>query len=136
MTAHLAGYTAESLARNPLHFGGLLETFVVAELRKQAGWSEARVSLFHYRTTTGREVDVVLEDAAGRLVGIEVKASHSVTAKDFAGLDALQQDASGRLQMAVVLYAGERAISFGSAKLAMPISALWRYTPTAASGAK
>jgi predicted AAA+ superfamily ATPase len=136
LAAHLAGHTVESLARNPLHFGGLLETFVVAELRKQAVWSEARVSLFHYRTTTGREVDVVIEDAAKRLVGLEIKASHSVTAKDFAGLDALEQDAGGRLQRAVVLYAGERAVSFGSGKSAIPISALWRCTPSAASGAE
>jgi predicted AAA+ superfamily ATPase len=136
LACHLAGHTAESLERNPIHFGGLLETFVVAELRKQAAWSEIRVNLFNYRTTTGREVDVVLEDAARRLVGIEIKASHSVAAKDFAGLDALEQDAGGRLQMAVVLYAGEQTISFGGGKSAMPISALWRCKSAAASDVK
>jgi predicted AAA+ superfamily ATPase len=126
LAAHLAGHTAESLSRNPVHFGGLLETFVVGEVRKQAAWSDTRVRLYHYRTTTGREVDLVLEDAAGRLAGIEVKAAGAVSAKDFAGLDALAEDSGGGLRAGIVLYAGEQVVSFGTGKLAMPISALWR----------
>ena len=108
LTAHLAGHTAESLTRNPVHFGGLLETFVVGEVRKQAAWSDTRVRLYHYRTTTGRDVDLVLEDAAGRLAGVEIKAAGSVSAKDFAGLDALAEDSGGRLGAGIVLYAGGR----------------------------
>ncbi len=126
LAAHLAGHTAESLARNPVHFGGLLETFVVGEVRKQAAWSDTRVRLFHYRTTTGREVDLVLENAAGLLVGIEVKAAGAVCAKDFVGLDALAEDSGGRLRAGIVLYAGAQAVAFGDGRFAMPISALWR----------
>lgn len=33
------------------------------EIRKQATWSETRPELFHYRTQTGQEVDLLLEDA-------------------------------------------------------------------------
>lgn len=99
---------------------------MVGEVRKQAAWSDTRVRLYHYRTTTGREVDLVLEDAAGRLAGIEVKAAGAVSAKDFAGLDALAEDSGGGLRAGIVLYAGEQVVSFGTGKLAMPISALWR----------
>ncbi len=53
--------------------GALLENFVVAELTKQITWSQPRVKLFHARTTAGIEVDCLLEDAAGRIVGIEIK---------------------------------------------------------------
>jgi predicted AAA+ superfamily ATPase len=126
LTAHLAGHTAESLTRSPVHFGGLLETFVVGEVRKQAAWSDTRVRLYHYRTTTGREVDLVLEDAAGRLAGVEIKAAGSVSAKDFAGLDALAEDSGGRLGAGIVLYTGAQVVAFGSGKHAMPLSALWR----------
>jgi predicted AAA+ superfamily ATPase len=126
LAAHLAGHTLESLTENPMHLGGLLETFVVSELRKQATWAEARVKLFHYRTASGREVDIVLEDAAGRVVGLEVKAARSVTAKDFAGLDALAEQADGRLCAGVVLYGGDQVVSFGSNKLALPMERLWR----------
>ncbi len=65
------------------------------EVRKDAGWSEA-VDLFHYRTQTGQEVDLVLEDAAGRLVGIEVKASATITLDDFKGCAISPKPLAGR----------------------------------------
>ena len=63
----------------------LLEVFVAMELRKQATWAETPVSLHHFRTAAGREVDLVLEDDAGRIVAIEVKASASFGKRDTAG---------------------------------------------------
>jgi len=62
LTAHLAGITRLSLDRDPVFFGHLFENFVVNALYKQIGWSDSRVNLYHYRTTTGREVDILLED--------------------------------------------------------------------------
>lgn len=126
LAAHLAGATRESLVRDPVFFGHLLETFVVSELRKQIGWSDGRVNLYHYRTTTGREVDIVLEDAAGQLVGLEVKASSTVVQKDFSGLAAMSEDSGGRFVRGIVLYSGEQAVSFGERHVALPLSALWR----------
>ncbi|MCK5922152.1 MAG: ATP-binding protein, partial [Methylococcales bacterium] len=46
LAAHLAGITHQSLDRDPVFFGHLLETFVVSELRKQIGWSGGRVNLY------------------------------------------------------------------------------------------
>ncbi len=63
--------------------GPLLENFVAVELMKQISWSDSRVSLYHYRTTAGKEVDFVLEDRGGGVVGIEVKLAASVQARDF-----------------------------------------------------
>jgi len=54
------------------------------------GWTPALRKLYHFRTAMGREVDLVLEDEAGRLVGVEVKASTSVCADDFRGLQTLR----------------------------------------------
>jgi len=45
-------------------------------------------TLFHFRTHDGREVDLVLEDARERVVGLEVKATSTASASDFAGLRA------------------------------------------------
>lgn len=126
LAAHLAGITHQSLDRDPMFYGHLLETFVVSELRKQMGWSQARVTLYHYRTTTGREVGIVLEDAAGRLVGMEVKASSTVERKDFSGLDALSEDMGSRFVRGLVLYSGKQAVSFSGNYVALPISALWQ----------
>ncbi len=127
LATHLIGHTRKALANDPTLFGHLLESFVVGELRKQATWSETRVGIYHYRTATGQEVDIVLENgAAGPLVGIEVKASATVTNKDFSGLRALAEAAGDRFQRGVVLYTGEQSVSFGSNMAALPISSLWR----------
>jgi predicted AAA+ superfamily ATPase len=126
LAAHLAGITHQSLDRDPMFFGHLLETFVVSELRKQMGWSQTRVNLYHYRTTTGRAVDIVLEDAAGRLVGMEIKASSTVGRKDFSGFDALSEDMGSRFVRGIVLYSGDQAVSFADNYVALPVSALWQ----------
>jgi predicted AAA+ superfamily ATPase len=128
LTAHLAGVTHQSLDRDPVFFGHLFENFVVNELRKQTGWLGSRVSMHHYRTTTGREVDILLEDAAGRLVGLEVKASATVVRKDFSGFDALSEDTGRQFVRGIVLYTGEQSVAFGENYMALPISAMWRMT--------
>lgn len=71
--------------------GRALENFVVTELRKQSSAGKTKPQLFHFRTESDQEVDVVLEDAAGRLVGVEVKANAAVTGADFKRLRALQE---------------------------------------------
>jgi len=128
LTAHLAGVTRQSHDRDPVFFGHLFENFVVNELRKQTGWSDSRVNLHHYRTTTGREVDILLEDAAGRLVGLEVKASATVVRKDFSGFDALSEVTGRQFVRGIVLYTGEQSVAFGENYMALPVSAMWRMT--------
>jgi hypothetical protein len=62
LAAHLQGITAERLSPvDPAAascFGALLETFVVTEVLKQAGWASEHVSAYHYRTADGIEVKV------------------------------------------------------------------------------
>jgi predicted AAA+ superfamily ATPase len=106
--------------------GALLENFVAMELTKQLTWSETRARLFHFRTTAGREVDLVLEDSAGRIVGIEVKAAGSVGDDDFRGLRALQEAAGDRFHRGIVLHDGEEGIQFAPQLMAAPLDWLWR----------
>lgn len=87
---------AERLRQDRTRFGALLESFVVSELMKLASWSERRVSFSHYRTKDQDEVDVVIEDRRGRIIGIEVKASATVRAQDFRGLRQLQEAVGDR----------------------------------------
>jgi hypothetical protein len=125
LAADLLNLTQQRVTDEPGHFGPVLENFVVQELRKQAAWSKERTQLFHWRTHTQFEVDVVME-AAGRVVGIEVKASSTVTAADFKGLKALATDAKRQFVRGVVLYTGQEMLPFGEHLLALPVSALWR----------
>jgi hypothetical protein len=105
--------------------GPLLECFVAAELLKQIGWCGNRVRLHHFRTSAGHEVDFVLEDERGRLVGIEVKSRTSVTRADLRGMDALAEAAGETFHRGIVLYMGSEAVAFGSRLHALPVDALW-----------
>jgi predicted AAA+ superfamily ATPase len=98
------------------------------ELRKQVGWSRVHPQLFHFRLQTGQEVDIVLEDSAGNLVGIEVKAGASVASGDFKGLRVLADLTGRRFRRGVVLYTGSEPLSFASNLQALPLDALWRAT--------
>ena len=126
LAAHLSGLTQARLDRQPEMKGPLLENFVVMEMRKQASWARTPVSLFHYRTMAGKEVDLVLEDRAGRIVGVEVKASSKLTNKDFKGLRDLAEAAGKSFHRGIALYTGESCIPFGDNLHALPVSALWR----------
>lgn len=112
------------LVKNPM-CGHLLETFVTGELRKLATWSKAAVETFHFRMDTGREVDLVLEDAQGRIIGIEVKASASVDHRDLAGLMELRAAAGPKWVRGIVLHAGPGITPFSRDLHAVPISAAW-----------
>ncbi|MBY3239440.1 ATP-binding protein [Rhizobium laguerreae] len=115
----------ETLRRDRTRFGALLESFVVSELLKLASWSERRLTFSHYRTKDQDEVDVVIEDRRGRIVGIEVKASATVKSDDFKGLRQLQEAVGERFIRGLVLHDHDRVTPFGEKLHAAPLSILW-----------
>ena len=125
LAAHLAGIEREGLAADRSRFGPLLENFVGVELLKIASWSELDVKVYHYRTSSGREIDFLIEDRQGRVVAIEVKASATVKSGDFAAISSLADALGPRLVNGVVLYTGEQVVPFGERLTAVPISMLW-----------
>ena len=58
LMAHLLRATPAHLQSAPTLLGPLLENFIAMEVRKQAGWSEASIRMFHYRSHSGDEVDL------------------------------------------------------------------------------
>lgn len=125
VAGNLLDADARSLLRPGGPFGPLLEGFVLMELARQLTWSRRRVELFHYRTKDGTEVDAVLEDRQGRVVGIEVKASSTVRPEDFRGLRHLADRLGDDLLAGLVLYTGTQTLPFGPRLQAVPVSALW-----------
>jgi len=127
LMAHLLDASPERLRAAPTLLGPLLENFAVMEIRKQLGWNRTRVAMFHYRSHAGQEVDIVLEGPAGRLVGIEVKASSTISVDDLRGLHALQADRPKRFHRGLILYRGRTVVPFGPRLHAVPIDALWSW---------
>ncbi len=125
LLAALRGIAPDRLRRDRVPFGAILETFVLGELLKLAGWAEDRYGLSHFRDKDGNEVDIVIEDESGQVVGIEVKASATVSNRDFSGLRRLAAATGERFAYGLVLHDHERTLPFGERLAAAPVSALW-----------
>ena len=119
---------AAALHANRALLGQLLETFVLQELRRQAGGQSEPISFYHFRNRDDHEVDIVLEQGM-QLAGVEVKASGTVRAEDFRGLRKLQEIAGERFACGVVLYDGEVSLPFGPRLFALPMQSLWGTEP-------
>jgi predicted AAA+ superfamily ATPase len=126
IAANLLGADVRSLLRPGGQFGPLLEGFVLMELARQLTWSRQRAELFHYRTKDKVEVDAVLENRQGQVVGIEVKASSTVVAGDFRGLRHLAERIGNDFLAGLVFYTGTQTLPFGPRLRAVPVSALWQ----------
>ena len=125
LAAHLVGLEEQGTPGRGANLGGLYETFVVNEVIRQRDTSARRPAAYHFRTHSGTEVDLVLEDRRGRLVAIEVKAARSVGARYLRGLQLLERELSESFVQGVVLYSGDEVVPFGKRIRAVPMSALW-----------
>lgn len=125
LACHLIGADAARFNHDPALFGKIVESFVVGELLKQASWSEPQVSLYHFRTAAGVEVDLILEQANGAIAGVEVKAKATVTPADFVGLQGLRDQLGKRFRAGVVVYTGDQTLPFGDKLWALPMENLW-----------
>lgn len=125
LLASLKRVTAESLRRDRSPLGPVLETFVLGELLKLASWADDRYEFWHFRDKEKNEVDIVVENGRGQVVGIEVKAAATVARKDFAGLRRLAADCGDRFVLGLVLYDHRYTLPFGDRLYAAPVSMLW-----------
>ena len=119
----------EEVRRDRSRFGQVLETFVFGELLKHTTSAEGDYQLLYYRDADKVEVDIVIENAAGQLVGVEVKASATVKASDLRGLRKLAALAGDQFKMGVLLYDGAETLPLGDGIWAAPVSSLWGTAP-------
>jgi hypothetical protein len=120
----LLGVNADGLWSDRVLFGRVLESFVYQELKRLASWREEECAFYHFRDKDQVEVDIVLE-SEGRVAGVEVKASSTVTNDDFKGLRKLKDAVRKNFVAGVLLYDGEAVVGFGDRLFAVPISRLW-----------
>jgi len=125
LLAALRDITPDQVAQDRTAYGALLETFVFSELRKLASWSENRIKFYHFRDRAQSEVDIVLEDRRGRVIGVEVKAAATVTQEDFRGLRKLEGALGAKFLGGLVFYDHAQQVPFSDRMAAVPISALW-----------
>ncbi|HVS62718.1 MAG TPA: ATP-binding protein [Thermoanaerobaculia bacterium] len=87
--------------------GEQFETLVVAELAKWVSTMALPVDLSFYRTHSGFEVDLLIE-GEGVVLGVEIKQSRRVAARDHAPLRRLAESLGPRWAAGIVAYTGDR----------------------------
>lgn len=125
LLATLLGLTPANARDRRKIFGAILESFVMAEIAKLTTAVDGEYQFHHYRDKDQNEVDLVIENEAGDIVGIEVKAAATVTSGDFAGLRKLATACGSHFRCGLVLHDGGEVHSFGPNMYAAPISGLW-----------
>ena len=125
LLASLLGLNTEALNQDRMRLGSLLESFVFSELLKHTTTADDDYDLMYYRDADKYEVDVVIENTAGQLIGVEVKAAASIKESDLRGLKKLASLAGDQFKMGVLLYDGTEIMPLSEKLWAVPLSSLW-----------
>ena len=121
--AALLDWHRDGIVEDSDRLGKLAETFVYSALAATADVSD-RYRIYHYRDRDGREIDFLVEDDRGRMLGIEVKAGSAVRSDDFKHLDWFRERFRPDL-ISIVLNTGPEPLSFGKGRRAVPIACLF-----------
>jgi predicted AAA+ superfamily ATPase len=115
----LAGLRRPSELRTWPQRGSSFEGMVIEEIAGMARERTVRPGLFHWRTSTGTEVDLLVQDGR-RLVPIEIKLGSTVDPRALAGLRQCMKDLG--LKRGWVVYGGNERRELGSGVVLVP----WR----------
>lgn len=125
LMAAILGWHYDIVAFDADKFGKIIETFVFNELSAQIELNN-EYTLHHYRDRRDREIDFIIENENGDIVGIEVKGGSRVSKEDFKHLEWFKDNlAKDKKFMGIILYSGENTLSFGNNMLAVPTACLW-----------
>lgn len=117
---------ARTALSDPDLLGRLLDTFVAAQLRPELDLLEPRARPHHLRTREGRqEIDLVVDLGAGRLIGIEVKATSAPTRRDARHLIWLREQLGEGFVRGIVFHIGPHPFELDERIWALPIASLW-----------
>lgn len=105
-------------------FGRLVETWVYGQIAPEMD-THTDWRLFHYRANEDAEVDFLVENDRGELLGLEVKSRETLKPDDFKGLKKFKEAFKGTKFIGVVLYPGDKIFRQADGFWAIPMSAMW-----------
>ena len=112
----------EHAATGPMG-GPIMETAVLAEIVKTLAHRGLEPQVYFWRTSTGTEVDILVE-TAGKLVPIEVKLSATPRPAMASSIKAFQQDFGSKALPGYVVHPGDMRLPLGSNVTALPFAEL------------
>jgi len=104
--------------------GAIFETAVITEIYKTITHRGDVPRLYFWRTSSGREVDLILE-SAGTLIPLEIKLSSTPKPAMAAGIKSFQADYVDNAAAGYVVHPGEITLPLGQKTTALPFAALW-----------
>ena len=120
------GVDVDGVMRDGDVLGRLLDTFVTAQVRAQLTAANKPCKLYHLRQEQGRrEVDLIIEIGASKIIGVEIKSTSSPTSKDAQHLKWLKENLGKDFIAGIVLHTGPQIYELGDGIIAAPICTLW-----------
>lgn len=104
LSIYLSGYYDEQSLRNARELGNFFETMVYMHLRIASELMTPKAKVFYWRTTTGKEVDFIIEHGK-KLLAFEVKLSSNPALSDAKNLLSLIEEYPQTVR-GIVLHSG------------------------------
>lgn len=126
LAAAAAGLDAPTILGDGGLVGRCFDAFAAAQLRSEIALSQPRPALHHLRVEGGRrEVDLVVELGAARVVGLELKAGSAPAEGDATHLFWLRDQLGKAFTAGVVIHSGPAVYQLGDRVYAVPLCAVW-----------
>jgi len=125
LMANLLQWRLDDVLLDADRSGKIVETFVFNELAAQIDLHDG-YRFYHYRDRLDREIDFIVENNRGELLGIEVKAGTSFSPDDCRHMTWFKNNiVPDKPFTGVVLHSGQDILPLGENMYAVPIAALW-----------
>ena len=106
--------------------GHIFENFIATEIMKAAeSVGSFNVSHFNPVQNQGKEVDFIIENPNGKIIGIEVKLDQTINEKDRANMNTLQETAGNGFLKGIIIYTGTDLVQVSRNIWAVPVNYLW-----------
>jgi predicted AAA+ superfamily ATPase len=120
---YLAGLKEAEHAMSGPMGGAIFETAVVGEIMRRLSGRGEKPRLHYWRTSTGVEVDLIVE-TAGRRIPIEIRTSATPDAEMARNIVSLRQELYGQLEKGFVVHPGDEMGSLAPDAVALPFAEL------------
>ena len=118
LSVYLSGYHDIESLKNARELGGFFETMVLLHLSAYAEIMVPKAKIFYWRTTSGKEVDFIVEHGR-KILAIEVKYTKNPTFFDTKNLNIFLEDNKQAIR-GVIIHAGSQIKWLTSKIIAVP----------------
>ena len=123
LVANLLGWNENDVYLDDDKSGKIVETWVYHELAALADVAGG-YEITQYRDSDRRELDFLVENEVGAMLGVEVKAGSSIGDSDFKYLRWFKDNLAKGQFIGIVLHSGKEVARFGKDLYAVPLGVL------------